>query len=602
MIRITWFIIILTLFFCAGIYAQDSRLANQYYQSGEYEKAAELYNQLYTKSNSNDYYFRRYIDALLALEEYEQCEKAIAKQLKKKPNNVELYVTRGTIYERKGFAEKAENEYQRAITMLPVDQNIIYSLGNSFLRLTKYDYALKAYEKGEKLLDNANIFAYQMADLYRRKGDSENMIQYFLRSLNQKNARISNVKTYFDRNLQKENFDELTAQIYEKIQEYPENLIYPELLEWVFIQQKNYAKALRQSKALDRRLDENGVRVYNIAQIAANDRDYKTAIDAYTYLIQEKGPNTSFYIDAKREMLNCKRKRITQNYDYTQEDLLSLRAEYQAFLEEIGWNKQSALLVSELARFEAIYMNDLDRAIELLSQMIEYPGVNRYILANGKISLADYYLMKSDIWEATLLYSQVDKAFKEEYLGEQARYKNAKLSYYNGDFEWAQAQFDILKASTSKLISNDAIDLSIFIMDNLNLDTIDTPLRLYSQAELLTVQNRFDDAFIKLDSIQQVFPEHSLEDDILYAKAHIYVQKKEFDQAEVMYQQIIDNFKEEIRCDNAIYELAELYEGQLAQPDKAKALYESLFMDYTNSTFAVEARKRFRALRGDNLQ
>ena len=234
--------------------------------------------------------------------------------------------------------------------------------------------------------------------------------------------------------------------------------------------------------------------------------------------------------------------------------------------------------------------------------MIEYPGVNRYIQANGKLALADYYLMKSDVWEATLLYSQVDKAFKEEFLGEQARYKNAKLSYYNGDFEWAQAQFDILKAATSKLISNDAIDLSVFIMDNLNLDTIATPLKMYSQAELLTVQNRFEEAFAKLDSVQQMFPEHSLEDDILYAKAHIYVQKKEYDQAVIMYQEIIDNFKEEIRCDNAIFELAELYENQLGESEKAMPLYESLFMDFDSSTFAIEARKRFRLLRGDNIQ
>ena len=581
---------------------QDSRLANQYFQSGEYEKAGQLYLQLYKKSQNNDYYFRRYLESLLALEEYDRCEKAIKEQLKIKPNNVQLYVTQGTIYERRGENEKAEAVFNRAIQNMPGNQNIVYSLGNSFLRLTKYDYALQAYEKGEKLLNNSNVFAYQMADIYRRKGDTKNMIQYFLRSLNRENAKIANVKTYFDRNLHKENYDELTAQLYEKIQELPDNVIYPELLEWVFIQDKKYAKALRQAKALDRRLDENGVRVYNIAQISANARDYDTAIEAYQYLVTDKGPNTSYYIDAKREMLNCKRKKITGNFNYTQEDLIDLKSEYLAFLDEIGWNKQSALMVAELAQFEALYLNNLDRAIEILDEMVKYPGINRYVRANGKLSLADYYLMKSEVWEATLLYSQVDKEFKEEYLGEQARYKNAKLSYYNGDFEWAQAQFDILKASTSKLISNDAIDLSVFIMDNLNLDTVDIPLKLYSQAELMTVQNRFDRAFEKLDSIQLLYPEHSLDDDILYAKAQIYVMLKEYDKAEVMYQQIIDNYKEEIRCDNAIFELAELYENQLGLPEKAKTLYESLFMEFDSSTFAIEARKRYRALRGDNLQ
>jgi tetratricopeptide (TPR) repeat protein len=223
------------------------------------------------------------------------------------------------------------------------------------------------------------------------------------------------------------------------------------------------------------------------------------------------------------------------------------------------------------------------------------------VMAKGKLSLADFYLMDSEIWEATLLYSQVDKAFTEDILGHEARYRNAKLSYYAGDFEWAQAQFDVLKASTSKLIANDALDLSVFILDNLGLDSTVAPLKLYAEADLLVFQNRFDDAFIKLDSLKTTFPDHSLEDDIYYTYAKIYLKQREFTKSAEMLQLIIDKYPEGIRADNALYELAMLYENQLNDIEKAKELYEKIFIEYSGSTFAVDARKRFRKLRGDDI-
>ena len=234
--------------------------------------------------------------------------------------------------------------------------------------------------------------------------------------------------------------------------------------------------------------------------------------------------------------------------------------------------------------------------------MKSFAGVTPEVRANVKIDLGDYYLIKGDIWESTLLYSQVDKAFKEGVLGERARYRNAMLSYYNGDFEWAQQQFDILKAATSKLISNDAIDMSVFIMDNLGLDTTAVPLQLYAKAELMVYQNRYDEAFKVLNKIENDFPGHGLKDDLMYIKAQIHRRKKEYAQAETLLQAIITDHTEEIRCDNAMMELAEMYQNILGETEKAKDLYERIFLEFSDSTFAVEARKRFRILRGDEIQ
>ncbi|MDG2448617.1 MAG: tetratricopeptide repeat protein, partial [Saprospiraceae bacterium] len=220
---------------------------------------------------------------------------------------------------------------------------------------------------------------------------------------------------------------------------------------------------------------------------------------------------------------------------------------------------------------------------------------------NAKLSLADYYLIQGENWESTLLYSQVDKSFREGYLGENARYKNAKLSYYIGDFEWAQEQFGILKSATTKLISNDAIELSVFIMDNANLDTTYAPLKMYAEAELLVFQNKFEEAKNKLDDLVTKFPGHTLQDDVLYSKGLIDLNQKNYDSAASYFEIVVKNHSEEIRGDNALFKLAQMQETVFEDIEKAKELYQRLFIDFTDSTFAIEARKRYRILRGDDI-
>jgi len=429
------------------------------------------------------------------------------------------------------------------------------------------------------------------------------MINYYILAANNDANQLARYKTYFQRNLiSTEDKEELRRQLYERIQEDPDNAIYPELLEWVYIEKKEYNKALRQARAMDRKLGEDGSRVKNIGDIAYTAGDYDTAIKAYSYITKNKSLNSDLYIESKRAILQSKRRQITQNYNYTSADLDTLQREYELFIEEFGLNSRTEYLVKEYADFLALYKNDLDKAITTLNELINLKSINKSVRSNSKISLADYYLMQGDIWESTLLYSQVEKDNKEAYLGEVARFKNAKLFYYAGNFEWAQEQFSILKAATSRLISNDAIDMSIFIMDNMGLDTTDIPLKMFSEAELLTVQNRYDAAFDKLDSIIIVYPDHDLEDDVIYQKAQLYMSQRKYEEALELYTEVYEKFPEEIRADNSLFAAAELYEYQLEDTEKAKELYEKLFIDFSNSTYAVEARKRFRVLRGDNIQ
>lgn len=599
--RYIYTLLLLVIVYTATV-AQDAQLANQYYASGEYEKAASMYLKLYEKNKKSDHYFNRYIESLLAVEDFDTAESAIKQEIKSRPKDAQLLVTYGNVYEKKGKEAEANKQYQKAVDAMPEDIGVISRIGNAFTGLAKYDLAIKVFEKGEKLMEKSDLFAYKLGDLYRRKGITDKMIFYYLNSAQQYKNNLNNLISLLQRNLQEDDYEELQGQLYERIQEDDPDLLYYDILAWTFIHKKEYRKAFRQARSVDRDNEENGGRVFDVAEIAYRDEDYETAIEAFEYITTTKGPNSSYYLDAKRGLLNAKRQKITSTYDYTDADLQSLKSEYNSFLEEFGRNRQTALMMVELADLEALYLNDLDTAIMVLNEMTNFAGVDRLLVARAKLKLADYMLMAGDIWESTLLYSQVDKEQKEGNLGEMARFRNAMLSYYNGDFEWSQEQFSILKFATSRLISNDAIDMAVFIMDNLGLDTTDVPLKMFAEADLFMFQNRYTEAFAKWDSIEVMFPEHGLTDDILYKKANIYTKQKKYDDAIAAYDTIVVKYAEEIRADNALFELAELYEGPLQNPEKAKSLYEKLFIDFSGSTYAVEARSRFRILRGDDIQ
>ncbi|HEY3386218.1 MAG TPA: tetratricopeptide repeat protein, partial [Saprospiraceae bacterium] len=398
---------------------QNSKLADQYYLEGEYQKAGDLYLKLHetAKKNNNYIYFNKYIDCLLALREYEQAEKEILEQMKAQPDNYSMLVTLGNVQERTGNYDKAQASYRQAIEKLPARLDAITSLGNAFLSQAKYDEAIETYEKGEVLLGKDGTFSYQLADLYKRNGNTPKMIEQYLFNLQANPDRIENIQNILQRSLKPEDYNELLSQLYVFIQDYPETDYFPEMIAWTFMQQKDYSKAMRQAKALDKRLAENGLRVYRLATIAANDKDYVTAIDGFEYVLTNQSPGSPYYNEAKRASLATKRRQITDSYSYTIDQLRGLEAEYISYIETFGIHAGTALIVSELSMLEALYMNDLPKAISYLEQVINLPGINNYVQANAKLDLGDYYLMSGEVWEATLLYSQVDKALVEELIG-----------------------------------------------------------------------------------------------------------------------------------------------------------------------------------------
>lgn len=580
----------------------DEQLAKQYFQNKEYDKALDYYEKLYNKKSTQQY-FSPYLNCLLELKEYKRAEKLTKKQIKQNQQNPEYNVDLGIVYTYAEEPGKANDTWNQAIRAIKQDDQV-FAVAKAFIAIKQYDYAVEAYLKGRRITQNDYPYSFELADVYALKGDKMARINEFLDILDKDESYIQSVQnslqTSFGNDADTKQNELLKTELLKRIARRPDRTIFSELLIWMQIQQKDFDGAFVQAKALDNRKREEGARLMDLARLAAQNESYDVAIKAYQYVI-EKGANGYYYPDARIGLLDVFYQKVILKGLYTEADLVELEKNYQTTIAELGKVAGTASLLKKLAHLQAFYLGKTTEAIDLLEETIALPQLSPTVQAECKLELADILLMTGDIWEASLRYSQVEKTFKHDAIGQEAKFRNARISYYTGDFKWAQAQLDVLKGATSKLISNDAMELSMQISDALAIDTNEAPLLIFSHADLLAFQNKDDLALQTLDSINSLFPNHALADEVLYKKAQIVLKHAKYQEAAAYYDTIIKDYGDDILGDDATFKLAELNEYQFKNPDKARELYQELLIKYPGSLYVVDARKRYRRLRGDSV-
>ncbi len=592
---------LITIFLSVNGIAQDGDydafLARQFLQNGEIAKAAEYYAELY-KEHPNEYY-EAYISVLIQLKDFEKAEKTIKQQYKQSGNNPLFLLDLADLFLKQNREADVEKQFSKTIKELKPDRYTVGQIADKFIRLKQLDYAQKTYLKAKEILKDKSAFNLELANLLFLKNDITGMINAYLdEAPYQANDLIS-----IENGLQKALTDEQTKDALEKelllrIQASKTLFVYQDLLVWLYMQRNDFDGAVLQAKSLDLLRNEDGENLMRISKTAAEQKDYDASIKGYQYVIN-KGANYPWYVNANLELINVKRDKLVNSPNYNKEQLLSLKQTYQHFISTFKNEYTTTYAILELAQLEALYIHDIDSAIAHVIPVSENNRAPKDLLAKAKMYLGDYYLIDDQPWESLLLYTQVEKEQKGNPLGEEAKFRNAKLAYYKGDFEWAQTQLKIIKANTSEFISNDAIDLSVFILDNLNTDTIDYALLKFAKADLLRYQNKLEEAEDTLNDITKNYSGTALQDDILYLKYKIEKDRQHYDKAAEYLEKIVSLYGDDILADNAIFYLGELNQKFLNNEEKAKQYYEKIILEYKDSTFVIEARKRYRKLRGD---
>lgn len=578
----------------------DEQLAAQYFRNREYDKAVVFYEKLFNQKK-NQIYYTYYLYCLIELDDFKKAEKLVKSQVRNYPVKLKYIVDLGYVYTEAGEFNKAKKQFEEALKKITTDKSRIIELANAFLIRGQFDYAVATYRKGRQVMKNYPFYI-ELGDLYRQIRNYSMMIEEYLDYVDYDYSNMQVVQHKLQ-NVLSDDPDKVVSELLRKsllrrVQRHPDKTYFSEMLLWLSIQQKDFELAFSQAKSIDRRLNEQGDRIFDIAELSLANQNYDVAINAYKYILK-KGKSNVLYLDAKIGILNARYLKITNTYSYTDNDLLELEKDYISVLDEYGRNASTIQVMQFLGHLQTFYLDKSNEAIELLYEAINIRNASQYLIAECKLELADILLFTGDVWEATLLYSQVSKAFKNDPIGHLAKFKNARLSFYIGEFDWAKAQLNVLKAATSKLIANDALSLSVLISDNIDTDSSTVALEIYSRADLLLYRNKDDLALATLDSVFELTEWHPIFDEVLFKKAEIKIKQRKYEEAAGYLSEIVDNYSYDITADNALFLLAELYEWKFNDKDKAMQLYRQLLTDYPASLYTVEARKRFRRLRGD---
>ncbi|HOZ30069.1 MAG TPA: tetratricopeptide repeat protein [Bacteroidales bacterium] len=595
-----YLVIIVGCVFCNSINLfsqnEDAQLALKYYQNGEYDKAAVIYEKLYNETgykNNRDYYLR----CLTELKDYNTAESFLKKEKKKNKTDFYLIIDLGMVYYSSNRFEEAEKEFNSVIELVKTNRNNILGAASAFIYYRQYSFAEKTYLSGEKLTNSD--FSLELGNLFYIQRDYERMMQYYLLYLDKNPQALPTIQSrlqYITANDIDESLDQIIETlIIQKIQENPQKQIFNKLLIWQYSQTGRYKLALDQLIAYDKRSRGGESDIYEFGLMLSNSEEYDLAMEAFSYLIA-KGSENSYYNAAYIENLNVTYVKATSKLHPDIQELINL----ESMLEEalgIVYRKESYKIVFALVNIKAFYLNNFDESIQLINNYLNEKKFLPDQELQLKLLLGDIYFLNNNPWDAILTYAQVENAAIESPVGHEARYKKAKLAYYTGQFRWAQAQLDVLKSSTSKLIANDAMELSMFISDNYNLDTTEATMKIFARADFYIFSKQYDKAFVTLDSIVSLYPSHGLIDDVLFRKAMIFEAGGDFVKAADFFKQVADTYYYDILADNALFRFAFL-EEKLNNKEAAKEAYLKLISEYPGSIFTVDARKNLRKLTG----
>ena len=571
--------------------------ANGLYNGKNYSEAVLIYERLYKKKSSRVY--NSYLDCLIKLSKIDSAIKLVKNYYKRFGKNPSILIDLGELYILQGNEDLAKSEFEKVIDEIQKKPNFIASSASKFYNKNMYDFALKAYKLAREKNPYKN-YSFQISNIYSQMGQIENMYKELLELLITSPSYLQTCKVRLGRtindNPNNENNILLKKNIIRKIQK-NENEELNDLLVWIYLQEKNFSDALSRLISLDKRFEFYDHKIFELGEIAKSNNELKIAEEAFNYLSKNKQYGI-YYEESIIKLINIKYEKFKKSTIKTNHEIKEIISEYEKIINLLGQNNETIMTIIDMSHIISFYENDKSKAKKILLPLIENKNISNQNIAYVKLKLGDILLSEGDKWDAILFYSQVEKEFKNDIIGQEAKLKKIKVDYYNGDFNWAQAQLDVLKKSTSKLVSNNSIELSLLITDNLNLDTTTIALEMFAKADLLIYQNNFEEAINLFNQIELKFPDHSLIDEILFKKASINIEVKKFKEALLFLDEICERYGiNSIFYDDALFKQGDILETIYMDGEKAKAKYEKILLEQPGSIFLAEARKRYRKLR-----
>lgn len=575
------------------LFSQNIGLAMNYVEQGEYEKAKSIYQNLYKKSPRKKDYVLGLSNVYVQLKEFEEAKLLLKKYIGNSLNYPQIYVEIGHVHTVQKDTLEAKNWYNKAVARVEENPGYAYNVGQTFQNYNLLDYAIKTYELANTSKPQIS-YNIQLARLYGESGDLMKMFESYI-SLIEKNEKYidvvqRNFNIYISDAPDNENNSILKKVLFKRLQKNP-NILYNQVLSWLFIQEQDFNKAFTQEKAIFKRLNTRDfTRFFELGYVMVDSKFYQDAIKVFTY-VKEQSQNIDFQLEAISAIMDAK---ILNDNNTTEID-----TDFQNHFETYGFNTQTIPIQLQYAEFLAFKANRIEEARDILKNALKFnSGV--FQKAQIEILYADVLVAQQNFNQALVKYSLVSKLVKNSPLAQEASFKTAMTSYYKGDFDWALTQLKVLKKATTQTIANDAIEMALFIKQGkTDADSTQQALRKVAKADLFVYQGKPKEAIQELKSVMAVVDNYHIKDQVYFKLGTVYQLLEDYDNAILNYETLLLEYPESIVADNALFALAKIYNDKKTDSEKSKTYLEQIIFEHEDSIFFVEARKLYRKLRGD---
>jgi tetratricopeptide (TPR) repeat protein len=384
-----------------------------------------------------------------------------------------------------------------------------------------------------------------------------------------------------------------------------------ELLEWLYLEGRQYDEALAVARKRDEATSAHGTALIGFGERAFAAKAFTVATRAYREAIG--GP-------------------------LSKDRLPGARYWYARALQETGAAADSPRVVSSTLPAPEAMPRYADAIAEFQRIIADYPGSEFSARSNfqiGTIRMDRYFDLQGALasftaaaeesrttpalrWAATLrtgavLLAQGDTlrardiflavgaaadAQKEQ--SDEATFRLAEIDFFGGRYEQAGQRLESLVVDLQADYANDAIQLQAFLQEN--AATVPAALVQYGHAEFQARQHHYAEAVQEFTAIIRQFPTALLVDDALLRIGSLHEASGRFTEAAAAYERLLNEFRDKSSVlDRALFNLGSVYERELKDPARAIAAYENLLADHPGSVLCAEARKRVRALRGGTL-
>ncbi len=587
------------------------RLAQSYESIANYDKAFELYRELYFKYPYQFQFYDAYYRMLSQLKRYDEAISLLRDRLNQNPSDFNIYGELAVLYERKGIKDSIDYFIKQGINRDPKNAMSYKFIANILIQNRMFDYANNVLEEGKaKVIDN-DMFIIDLININTVLMNYPKACTEMIELLKKQPQQISFVQNKLAQIISNPAGLETSVQVFERNLD-RKNLSHLKLLSWLYFQKREFKKAFDLTLEIEKLTNSNGYEILDFSNRAYQEGFVEEAVKGFEYILknfkEKKDLEAMSIIGLARAY-----EQLLQN-EFLSKDLFWKL--YKPAADTNNKNLKESLkyysiifnnytlpnLVAEAlyksAFFYKEHFQDFTKAKELLNKLI-----NNYVLtdfyAKGLLLAGDIekilgnYNSAYDYYEKIRIFSRASETERSL-----AQFQIAEILIQKGLYDSAKSILSNIKKVTTNDVANDAIEFLMIITEQESSPQL---LRTYIELERMIESKQFDNG-IKIISTLNLDDDYSiLQNKLRFILAELFILRNRYSDALAQLNYIYELKEKSIYSDRALYRIGQLYLYGLNDKMRAEQTFNKLLAEFPNSIFVTEVRSLINQIQSENF-